>query len=109
MLSFFFINASLRGLTLSKLNNIHFHPLEVVSRYRKPQLQVRENYSYLCSLRPNICQPSHSFRSQSQIFGRQIKQIKKTIVVISGLLTLSPPVPLYSFFHIFISTLHIRF
>ena len=28
----------------AKLNNLNFHPLEVVSRYRDPQLQVGENY-----------------------------------------------------------------
>ena len=38
-----------------KLNNLIFHPLEVVSRYRDPQLQVGENYSHLFHLRPNIC------------------------------------------------------
>ena len=31
--------------------NLNFHPLEVVSRYRDPQLQVAENYSYLFNLR----------------------------------------------------------
>ena len=31
-----------------------FYPL-VVSHYREPQLQVSENYSYLFSLRSNIC------------------------------------------------------
>ena len=34
---------------------LNFHPLEVVSRYRDPQVQVGENYSYiLFNLRPNI-------------------------------------------------------
>ena len=32
------------------LNNLNFHPLEVVSRYRDPQLQVGENYSCICSI-----------------------------------------------------------
>ena len=27
-------------------NNLNFHPLEVVSRYRDPQPQVGENYSH---------------------------------------------------------------
>ena len=31
---------------LAKLYYLNFHPLEVVSRYRDPQLQVAENYSY---------------------------------------------------------------
>ena len=35
--------------------NLNFHPLEVVCRYRDPQLQVGENYSYLFDLRSNIC------------------------------------------------------
>ena len=40
---------------LTKLKNLNFHPLEVVSRYRDPQLQVGENYSYLYNLNQNIC------------------------------------------------------
>ena len=35
----------------AKLIYLNFHPLEVVSRYRDPQLQVGENYSYLFNLR----------------------------------------------------------
>ena len=31
----------------AELNNLNFHPLEVVSRYRDPQLHVGENYAYL--------------------------------------------------------------
>ena len=38
----------------AKLNNLNFHPLEVVSRYRDPQLQVAENYCYLFNLTPKI-------------------------------------------------------
>ena len=30
----------------AKLTNLNFHPLEVVSRYHDPQLQVGENSSY---------------------------------------------------------------
>ena len=30
----------------ANLNHLNFPPLEVVSRYRHPQLQVAENYSY---------------------------------------------------------------
>ena len=37
--------------SLNKLRNLNFHPLEVVSRYRYPQLQVGENYSYLFNSR----------------------------------------------------------
>ena len=36
----------------AKLQNLNFHPLEVVSRYRDPQLQVGENYSYLFKAAP---------------------------------------------------------
>ena len=39
----------------AKLNNVLFHPLEDVSRYRDLQFQVRDSYSYLFILRPNIC------------------------------------------------------
>ena len=38
----------------AELIYLHFHPLEVVSRYRDPQPQVVENYSYLPNLGPNI-------------------------------------------------------
>ena len=31
----------------AKLSYLNFQPLEVVFRYRDPQLQVGENYSYL--------------------------------------------------------------
>ena len=30
-----------------KLDNLHFHPLEVVYRYRDPQLQEGEKYSLI--------------------------------------------------------------
>ena len=33
---------------------LNFHPLEVVSRYRDPQLQVGENYSNMFNLGQNI-------------------------------------------------------
>ena len=39
------------------LIHLNFHPLEVVSRYRDPQLQVAENY-YLFNLSTNICKSS---------------------------------------------------
>ena len=34
--------------------NKSIHPLEAVSRYRDPQLQVAENYWHLFNLAPNI-------------------------------------------------------
>ena len=34
----------------TKLNELNFHSLEVVSRYRDTQLQVKENYAYLFNL-----------------------------------------------------------
>ena len=40
----------------ARLSYLNFNPLEVVHRYRDPQLQVGENYSYLFDLRSNICQ-----------------------------------------------------
>ena len=33
-----------------KLDTLNFHTLVVVSRYRDPQLQVGENYSYLFNM-----------------------------------------------------------
>ena len=41
-----FYNDTVIIQTLSVLHDLNFHPLEVVSRYREPQLQVGENYSY---------------------------------------------------------------
>ena len=35
----------------AKLFNLNFHPLEVLSRLRDPQLQVSENYSELTKWR----------------------------------------------------------
>ena len=40
----------------TKLNNLNFYPLEVVTRYREPQLQVGENYANLYNLNQNIYQ-----------------------------------------------------
>ena len=39
-----------------------FYQLEVVSRYRDPQIQVGENDLYLFNLRPVICK--HTFRDK---------------------------------------------
>ena len=38
----------------AKLFNLNFHPLEVVSRRRDPQLQVSENYSDLTKWRSTV-------------------------------------------------------
>ena len=45
--------SALKGLIANLSSN--FHPLDVVSRYRDPQLQVGENYSHLLNLGPAIC------------------------------------------------------
>ena len=45
------------------LCHLHFQPLEVVSRYRDPQLQVGENYSYLFKFKKNVLF-KHTFCSQ---------------------------------------------
>ena len=57
---------------------LNFQPLEVVSRYREPQLQVAENWSHLFNLSTNICKSwcLHTFHSQYQWFGRLIKHVK---------------------------------
>ena len=44
----------------AKLIYLIFHPLENVSRYRDPQLQSAEKYSYLFNFRPNICKSWYS-------------------------------------------------
>ena len=38
----------------AKLINFNFHPLEVVSRWRDPQLQVSKNYSHLTKWRSTL-------------------------------------------------------
>ena len=38
----------------AKLFNLNFHPFEVVSRWRDPQLQVSENYSDLTKWRSTV-------------------------------------------------------
>ena len=57
----------------AKLNNLNYHPLEVVSRYRDPQFEVDENYSYLLSFRPNIfesrCLNAHFAPYKSDLIG----------------------------------------
>ena len=45
----------------AKLIYLNFHKLEVVSRFRDPQLQVGEHYSYLFNLIPNICKSCLTF------------------------------------------------
>ena len=45
--------SNLNPLT-AKLFNLKFHPLEVVSRWRDPQLQVSENYSDLTKWRSTV-------------------------------------------------------
>ena len=42
-------------LALISVIYLNFYPLEIVSRYRDPQLQVIENYSYVFNLSTNIC------------------------------------------------------
>ena len=49
-----FVNFRYNILTLIMPMYLNFHPLEVVSRYRDPQLQVAENYAYLFNLIPHI-------------------------------------------------------
>ena len=58
---------------LLKLIYLNFQPLEVVSRYRDPQPQVIENYSYVFNLRLNIykcwCLNSHFISNYSDLIG----------------------------------------
>ena len=58
-----------------------FTPLDVVTRYRDPQLWVSKNYSYLFNLRPKLFENvdvrfKHSFHPRYQWFDRLIKQIE---------------------------------
>ena len=54
------INSTFNPLT-AKLFNLNFHPLEVVSRWRDPQLQASENYSDYplfvpsCTVQVHLC------------------------------------------------------
>ena len=53
----------------AKLIYLNFNPLEIVYRYRDPQLQVGENYSYLFSFETyplQILMFKHNFCSQYQ-------------------------------------------
>ena len=60
----------------AKLFNLNFHPLEIVSRWRDPQLQVSENYSDLTKWRSTVFKScwlmSHSifniFKMKSRIY-----------------------------------------
>ena len=80
----------------TELVNFNFHPqpLVVVSRYRDPQLQVGDNYSYLFNLRPNIARRickswffNPYFRSQYLWFNlvnQVIKHIKNDQTWLAG-------------------------
>ena len=71
---------SVKGIQTPFFNPYHaeyiysnFHPPEVVYRYRDPQPQVVENYSFLCNLSPNInksrCLNSHFIPNNSDLVG----------------------------------------
>ena len=48
------ITWQLQHTKIAMLFNFNFHPLEAVSRYRDPQLQVGENYLHLSNWGTNI-------------------------------------------------------
>ena len=50
---FFLWSLTFNPLT-AKVSNLNFHLLQVVSRYRDPQLQVGENFSYVFNFKTNI-------------------------------------------------------
>ena len=62
----------------TKLIYLNFQPLEVVSRYRDPQPEVAENYSYLFNLRLSIykywCLNSHFIPNKSDL-KRDLKRL----------------------------------
>ena len=62
----------------TKLNTLNVHPLEVVPRYRHPQLQVGEKFSFLFILGPSILQIlmfKRLFNSEYLRFNLLIKRI----------------------------------
>ena len=69
------------SLTLETLSCLflNFHPIEVVSRYRDPQLQVSENYPYLFNSSANIlkswCLNTHFVSNKSALSDN--KTVKK--------------------------------
>ena len=52
----------------AKLIYLNFQPLKVVSRYRDPQLQMAENYSFSLNLRPNILKMCQGERTKFDKF-----------------------------------------
>ena len=62
----------------AKSTYLNFQPLEIVSRYRyrDPQLQVAENYSYLFNLSTNIYNLGVLTHTSFSITGPLIKQTK---------------------------------
>ena len=70
----------------STLSYLIFHPLEVVSRYRDPQLQVGENYRYSFNLRQKnmkIWMFKHTFHPHQQGFNRLKNKLKSIEVELS--------------------------
>ena len=76
-------------ISISKINSYHikliylnFHPLEVVFRYRDPQPQVAENYSYLFNLDTHICKSgcldTHFIPNNSDLITNKID--KKVVI-----------------------------
>ena len=55
-LTYIHLDTSLINPKSDGLSYFNFHPLEVVSRYRDPQLQVGKYYLYLSNLNLNKCQ-----------------------------------------------------
>ena len=55
----------------AKVVYLNFYPLKVVSRYRDPQHQVAENYSYLLNLSTNTykywCLDAHFIPNNSDL------------------------------------------
>ena len=52
----------------AKLIYLNFQPLEVVSRFRDPQLQVLENHSCLFNLRPEIYKSDQITENHNKMF-----------------------------------------
>ena len=75
----------------AKVIYLNFQPLEVVRRYRDPQLHVAENYSYLFNFITNICKSMfrNTFHSQYSVKRSDVTRWKQ------GYIT-PPPLILHS-------------
>ena len=70
------MNPSISANLIQEKVTLNFHLLEVVFRYRDPQLQAGENYSHVLILTPNIWKSSclDTFSART---GYELRLVKK--------------------------------